>query len=114
MHAPGHVADSDEQAREELWPHFLAMRTKIGRERGWAPPSRAQFDVEASPRGALFVGSPETVARKIATAARTLSLTRFDLEYSNGPLAHDKMMRSIELIGTRVVPRVHELIAAEG
>lgn len=114
VHAPGHVADSDEQAREELWPHFLAMRTKIGRERGWAPPSRAQFDVEASPRGALFVGSPETVARKIATAARTLSLTRFDLKYSNGPLAHDKMMRSIELIGTRVVPRVHELIAAEG
>ncbi|HEX5098110.1 MAG TPA: LLM class flavin-dependent oxidoreductase [Polyangiaceae bacterium] len=111
VHAPGHVAETDERAREELWPHFLAMRTKIGAERGWAPPSRAQFELEAGPRGALFVGSPETVARKIAATARTLSLSRFDLKYSNGPMPHEQMLESIELIGTKVAPRVHELLA---
>jgi probable LLM family oxidoreductase len=110
-HSPGHVADTDEQAREELWPAYLAMRTKIGAERGWPPPSRAQFDREAGPAGALFVGSPETVAHKIAATAKVLQLSRFDLKYSNGTLAHDKLLRSIELIGTRVVPRVRELLA---
>jgi probable LLM family oxidoreductase len=109
-HSPGHVAETDEQAREELWPHFLEQRTRIGAERGWPPPTRAQFDREAGPQGALFVGSPETVAQKIATTAKTLSLSRFDLKYSNGPLPHEKLMKSIELIGKRVVPRVHELL----
>ena len=112
VHAPGHVADTDAQAREQIWPHFLAQRTKIGAERGWPPPTRAQFDQELGPEGALFVGSPETVASKIARAAKLLSLSRFDLKYSNGPLPHAPMMRSIELIGTEVVPRVHALLAA--
>jgi probable LLM family oxidoreductase len=110
-HSPGHVADTDDQAREELWTHFLAQRTKIGAERGWPPPSRAQFDREAGPTGALFVGSPETVAQKIAATAKVLQLSRFDLKYSNGTLPHEKMLRSIELIGTKVAPRVHELLA---
>ncbi len=110
-HSPGHVAETDEQAREELWPHFLAQRTKIGAERGWPPPTRAQFDKEASPTGALFVGSPDTVAQKIAATAGVLGLSRFDLKYSNGTLPHDKLMRSIELIGTQVAPRVHALLA---
>jgi len=111
VHAPGHVAESDEAAREQLWPHFLEQRTKIGGERGWAPPTRAQFDREAGPHGALFVGSPETVAQKIAATARTLSLSRFDLKYSNGPMPHEQLLRSIELIGMRVAPRVHELLS---
>jgi len=110
VHSPGHVADTDERAREELWPHYLALRTKIGGERGWAPPTRAQFDKEAGPTGALFVGSPETVAQKIASTASTLSLSRFDLKYSNGPMPHEQQMRSIELIGSKVAPRVHELL----
>lgn len=109
-HSPGHVAETDEQAREELWTHFLAQRTKIGAERGWPPPTRAQFDREAGPSGALFVGAPETVAQKIAATARVLSLSRFDLKYSNGTMPHERMMKSIELIGTRVMPRVHELL----
>ncbi len=113
VHAPGHVAETDEQAREQLWPHFLEQRAKIGAERGWAPPTRAQFDREAGPRGAVFVGSPETVARKIAAAARTLSLSRFELKYSNGPMPHEQLLQSIELIGTRVAPRVQELLEAE-
>jgi probable LLM family oxidoreductase len=111
VHSPGHVADSDEGAREELWPHYLALRRKIGAERGWAPPTRAQFDKEAGPTGALFVGSPETVAQKIALTARTLSLSRFNLKYSNGPMPHELQLRSIELIGSKVAPRVHELLA---
>jgi len=113
VHSPGHVAETDARAREELWPHFLEQRTKIGAERGWAPPTRAQFEHEAGPRGALFVGSPETVAQKIAATARTLSLSRFDLKYSNGPMPHELMLRSIELMGTKVAPRVHELLATE-
>ena len=111
VHSPGHVAETDELAREELWPHFLELRTKIGAERGWPPPNRGQFEREAGPNGALFVGSPETVARKIAATARALSLSRFELKYSNGPMAHEQMLRSIELFGSRVAPRVHELLA---
>ncbi|HYP87842.1 MAG TPA: LLM class flavin-dependent oxidoreductase [Polyangiaceae bacterium] len=110
VHCPGHVAETDERAREELWPHYLALRTKIGAERGWAPPTRAQFDREAGPNGALFVGAPETVAQKIASTARTLSLSRFDLKYSNGPMSNELMLKSIELIGTKVAPRVDELL----
>jgi len=110
-HSPGHIAETDEQAREELWPHYKALVDRIGRERGWPPMDRAQFDDAAGPEGALFVGSPETVATKIAFAAKGLGLSRFDLKYSNGGLSHDKLMKSIELYGTRVAPRVRELLA---
>ena len=106
VHAPGHVAETDEQAREELWPHFLEQRARIGRERGWPPPTRAQFDREAGPTGAVFVGSPETVAEKIVNTARTLRVSRFDLKYANGPMPHEQLMKSIELIGTKVAPLV--------
>jgi len=91
---------------------FLENRTGIGAERGWPPPTRAQFEREAGPNGALFVGSPETVAHKIARAARALSLSRVDLKFSNGPMPHDQLLRSIELYGTQVAPRVHELLAS--
>ena len=110
-HSPGHIAETDEQAREELWPHYQTMMARIGAERGWPPMSRAQFDAAASPTGALFVGSPETVATKIAYAAKGLGLSRFDLKYGNGGLSHDKLMKSIELYGTKVIPRVRELLA---
>jgi probable LLM family oxidoreductase len=111
VHAPGHVAATDVQAREELWPHFLEQRARIGAERGWPPPTRAQFDAEAGPRGALFVGSPETVAEKIVATARTLRLSRFDLKYANGAMPHAQLMASIELIGTRVAPIVRARLA---
>jgi len=110
-HSPGHIAETDEQAREELWPHYQTMMARIGAERGWPPMSRAQFDAAASPTGALFVGSPQTVATKIAYAAKGLGLSRFDLKYGNGGLSHDKLMKSIELYGTKVIPRVRELLA---
>jgi probable LLM family oxidoreductase len=112
VHSPGHVADSDDAAREALWPHYRDMMTRIGGERGWPPVTRAQFDREAGPYGALYVGAPETVARKIAATISTLGLARFDLKYSNGRLPHDACLRSIELYGTAVVPRVRALLAA--
>jgi probable LLM family oxidoreductase len=112
-HSPGHIADSDEQARDEVWPHYQAFYTKIGRERGWPPTTRAQFDTGSGPDGALFVGSPETVATKIVRVARGLGLSRFDLKYSMGTLPHPKLIRSIELYGTKVAPLVKEALARE-
>jgi probable LLM family oxidoreductase len=111
-HSPGHVAATDERAREELWPHYAALMTRIGAERGWPPVTRANFDREAGPNGALYVGSPETVATKIAATIQTLGLTRFDMKYSNGALPHQAQMTSIELYGTRVAPRVRALLDA--
>ncbi|UMG94264.1 LLM class flavin-dependent oxidoreductase [Nocardioides sp. TF02-7] len=85
VHSPGFVAETDDEARELLFPHYQAMRDRIGRERGWPRGTRAQYDAEVD-HGALFVGSPETVAQKIATTVRTLGIQRFDLKYSNGAL----------------------------
>ena len=108
IHSPGHVAATDEQAKEDLWPHYAGLMNRIGAERGWAPIGRAHFEREAGPDGALFVGSPETVAAKIAKTVKVLGLSRFDLKYSNGTLPHDKLTASIELYGTQVVPMVHD------
>jgi len=110
VHSPGHIAETDEQAREELWPPYQVMRNRIGGERGWGPTSRAEFDREAS-EGSLYVGSPETVARRIAATMRALGASRFDLKYSNGTLRHELMLRSIELYGREVIPRVRRLLA---
>jgi probable LLM family oxidoreductase len=109
-HSPGHIAATDEQAREELWPHFRANRDRIGRERGWPPITREEFDRDAT-TGALVVGSPTTVADKIVRAAKALGLSRFDLKYSNGTLSHEKLMTSIELYGREVAPLVREQLA---
>lgn len=111
VHSPGHVAPTDDQAREELYHHFKANRDRIGAERGWRPMGPADFEREAGPDGSLYVGSPATVARKIARTVRTLGLDRFDLKYSNGPMPHEHSMRAIELYGTEVIPMVRELLA---
>jgi probable LLM family oxidoreductase len=111
VHSPGHIAESDAQAREELWPAYQVMRNRIGAERGWPPTSRAEFEREAA-EGSLYVGSPETVAGKIARTVRDLGASRFDLKYSNGTLRHELMMRSIELYGREVIPRVRELVSS--
>lgn len=109
-HSPGHVAPTDEQAREEFFPHWLKLRNRIGAERGWGPAGRPEFEALCAPEGALYVGSPDTVARKIARLKTDLGVDRFDLKYSSGPLPHPAMMRSIELMGTAVAPRVSELL----
>jgi probable LLM family oxidoreductase len=110
VHSPGHIAQTDEQAREEIWPGYRALHDRIGRERGWPPTTRENFEREIS-HGSLYVGSPETVANKIASTVRTLGLDRFEMKYSSGPMPHDAMMRSIELYGTRVIPMVRDLLA---
>jgi alkanesulfonate monooxygenase SsuD/methylene tetrahydromethanopterin reductase-like flavin-dependent oxidoreductase (luciferase family) len=110
VHSPGYVAETDEQAREELWGDYKAMRDRIGKERGWPPMGRDEFVSEAE-HGSLYVGSPETVARKIAKTAKTLGIARFQLKYSAGPLPHEKLMRSIELYGRKVVPMVRQMMA---
>ena len=112
VHSPGHIAATDEQALEELWPHWQAIYNRIGSERGWPAVTHRDFLAAASPTGALYVGSPETVAKKIATTATTLSLSRLDLKYSSATLPHDKMLESIHLYGTQVAPMVRELIKA--
>jgi probable LLM family oxidoreductase len=110
VHSPGYVADTDQQAREQLWPDYKVMRDRIGKERGWPPMERAEFDQEAD-FGSLYVGSPQTVARKIAATAKALGISRFDMKYSAGALRHDRMMRSIELYGSQVIPLVREMLA---
>ena len=112
VHSPGHIAETDEQAREELWPYYERHFGKLGAERGWPPVTRAHYDEEATV-GSLYVGSPESVAQRIAATVRTLGLGRFDLKYGNGGLPHESLMRSIELYGTVVIPRVRELLAAD-
>jgi probable LLM family oxidoreductase len=111
VHSPGYVADTDEQAREELWGPYRVMRDKIGSERGWPPMSRSEFEQEIE-FGSLYVGSPETVAAKIADTMKDLGVSRFDMKYSAGPLAHDKLMHSIGLYGREVMPRVRKLLGA--
>ncbi|HEX3275527.1 MAG TPA: LLM class flavin-dependent oxidoreductase [Gemmatimonadales bacterium] len=110
IHSPGHIAPTDEEAREQLWPAYRVMRDRIGAERGWGPTSRAEFDREIA-AGSLYVGSPATVARKIAATVGALGAARFDLKYSAGTLGHEPMMRSIELYGREVIPRVRKLLA---
>lgn len=113
VHSPGHVAETDEQAWEEAFPGFAAMNNKIGRERGWPPYTRERFQHDVGPEGSVYAGSPERVAQKIAATHRALGNGRFDLKFSNGTLSHAKMMRSIELYGTRVAPRVAELLSED-
>jgi len=110
VHSPGYVADTDDQAREELLPDYKRMRDRIGAERGWPPMSKDEFVREAE-LGSLYVGSPETVATKIAATVKALGVSRFDMKYSAGGLSHDKLMRCIELYGTRVMPLVREMLA---
>lgn len=111
IHSPGHIAETDEQAVEELWPNYQASFGRIGQERGWGPVTKGHY-LEEVRNGSLYVGSVETVAQKIAYAISSVGAQRFDLKYSNGPMAHSKLMKSIELLGTRVVPRVKEILSS--
>jgi probable LLM family oxidoreductase len=111
FHSPGYVAETDEQAREEFFPHQAYTHDRIGRERGWGPLTRGEFDAMCGPEGAYFVGSPETVARKIVRSSAALGAARFDLKYAVGTLDHARMTRSIELFGTEVRRYVEDMSA---
>ena len=111
VHSPGHVAATDEEAREQLWPNYQILMARIGAERGWPPVTRAQFDREASPEGSLYVGSPETVARRIAASVKALDVGRFDLIYTVGPQPISARTRAVELYGSKVIPMVRDILA---
>ncbi|WP_186324385.1 LLM class flavin-dependent oxidoreductase [Microbacterium paludicola] len=111
MHSPGFIAETDEEARGVFYPGYQVIRNRIGAQRGWPPLRREEFlsDIE---HGSLYVGSVETVAAKIAAAIRTLDVGRFDLTYAaGGAMSASARMRSVELYGTKVIPRVRELLA---
>jgi probable LLM family oxidoreductase len=106
VHGLGFIADDSEQASDDIYRSFSDMMTKIGRERGWPPLTREQYDWMRSPEGSLVVGDPETVATKILRWKQLLDIDRFMLHHA-GSVPHDKAMHSIELLGTVVAPHLH-------
>jgi probable LLM family oxidoreductase len=110
VHSPGHVAATDEQAKAEFWPRWRDIMTAMAPVRGFAVPTRQSFERETGRSGALYVGSPETVAQKIAVNLPALGATRFDLKYGMPGLTHDQLMTNIDLYGRQVIPRVRELL----
>ena len=109
VHSPGYVAETDASAREEFFGDYKGMRDRIGAERGWPPMGRDEYEREIE-QGSLYVGSPESVAGKIAATASGLGLSRVDLKYSAGGLSQARMLRCIALYGEAVMPRVRALL----
>ena len=109
MHSPGFVADTDEQAKELFYPAYKVIRDRIGALRGWPPLRKSEFDDEVA-HGSLYIGSPETVARKIAGAVRTLGVGRFDLIYTAGAQPLSARTHAVELFGAEVAPLVREML----
>jgi probable LLM family oxidoreductase len=110
LHTLGFVAETDEEAIEIQWPYYKEQFDRAAAERGWRPPSYEQFLAEVD-HGSMYVGSPETVANRIAEVIRMLSLSRFDLHYAIGRIPHEQRMATIELFGREVIPRVRGLLA---
>ncbi|MFD4596575.1 LLM class flavin-dependent oxidoreductase [Streptomyces sp. NPDC058464] len=110
MHSPGFIADTDEEARELHWPHYRVIRDRIGALRGWPPVRKEEYRAEIE-HGSLYIGSPETVARKMARAIEALGVGRFDLIYTSGAQPISARLRAVELYGSKVVPMVRDLLA---
>ena len=110
MHSHGYVARTDTEAAEIQWPYWAEIFENAAAERGWARPTRERFQAEIDD-GSLYLGSPETVATKIAGVIRQLGLSRFDWAYATGRVPHEQRMATIELYGREVIPRVRELLA---
>jgi probable LLM family oxidoreductase len=110
MHSHGFVADTDEEAVETVWPRYKANRDRIGAQRGWPPVRREDYEAEIA-HGSLYIGSPETVATRMAQAIRTLDVGRFDMVYTSGSTPASARLRAVELYGSQVIPRVREILA---
>ena len=107
IHVPGLIADTTEEAADLFYPGYAQMFGRIGRERGFPPVTRAGYDATRGPTGALFIGDPKTVATKIVAVSEALGgIDRVTLQMTNERLSHRAMLRSIELLGTEVKPRV--------
>ena len=109
IHSPGFVAATDVEAQETLWPHYQTMFGRIGRERGWAPSTKDSYLAEVT-AGSLYVGSPETVARKMAATIKALGIARFDLKYATGQMPHHQLLKCIRLYGEKVIPMVRDCL----
>jgi probable LLM family oxidoreductase len=109
LHAIGFIGDTTQQAAEDFWPGYAHTFTKIGKERGWPPASRAQFDALRGPTGALLIGDAQTVVRKVLYVNDVLGgISRITFQMGVSALPHQKMLRSIELLGTHVAPIVRK------
>lgn len=105
LHSFGYVAESSKQASDEFYPGYAESVSEIGKERGWSPPTRDSFEAQSGPRGAYLIGSPDEVAEKIARHSEALGgVSRVSFQMDMANLPHEKLMRSIELLGTRVAP----------
>lgn len=105
------IADTSQQAADEFYPSYAAVMTKLGRERGWNPMNRQQYEMMRSNEGSLLVGSPQQVTDKILYEYELFGNTRFLAQMSVGSMPHDKLMHSIELLGTKVAPEVRKYTA---
>lgn len=112
-HSHGFVDETNEKAAELFYPPTAAQMNVIGRERGWGPYTRETFDAGRSLKGALYVGDPEYVAEKILLLRKNLGINRFFLHVNVGTMPHRDILRSIELLGTKVAPIVRKEIAKE-
>jgi probable LLM family oxidoreductase len=112
INSHGFVADTSEEAANIAFPPYVEVMGRIGRERGWPPPTRRQFDAERSREGALLIGNPQEVVDKILYEHELFGNQRFLIQLTVGPTPHDKVMRAIELLGTRVAPAVRQAIEA--
>ncbi len=108
------IAESSEEAADAFFPSYAQTMTRIGRERGWPPTTRAQFDASRSPRGSLLVGNPDEVIEKILMEHELFGHERFMAQLTVGPMDHDKVLRAIELLGTKVAPAVRSATAGSG
>jgi alkanesulfonate monooxygenase SsuD/methylene tetrahydromethanopterin reductase-like flavin-dependent oxidoreductase (luciferase family) len=106
VHGHGFIAEDTETAADGYFPSYSLAMTQLGKERGWPPMTRIQYDAMRSPGGSLVLGDPDTVAAKILLWREVLGIDRFMLHIGVGTLPHDQVVRSIELLGTEVAPRV--------
>lgn len=109
----GFIADTTQEAADQFYGPQAEVMNRIGRERGWGPTNRTHFDRAISPTGNLFLGDPETVARKIVAHQKLFDIDRFLLQMAIGPMPHDRILRGIELYGTKVAPLVREMLAEQ-
>ncbi|MES2332659.1 MAG: LLM class flavin-dependent oxidoreductase [Bacteroidota bacterium] len=107
LHSPGYVAATNEEAIADYYPGYAELWTKLGKERGWPPVTRSQFDGLVAPKGVLVVGGPEQVAEKLLRHSEALGgVDRFTFQMDNAGLTHAQLIRSISLIGSKVIPMI--------
>ncbi|MDQ6873149.1 MAG: LLM class flavin-dependent oxidoreductase [Gemmatimonadota bacterium] len=112
VHSLGYVAETTKEAADDFFPGYARAFTDIGKERGWRPVTRADFDAQRGPEGALLIGSPDEVAEKIVRHSEALGgVSRFTFQMNAGSLPHAKLMKAIELLGDRVLPAVRKEVA---